>query len=124
MGESNSVDGIVESALPDRTTIALPLNGVMVGCRMTAAQRGAQTKVIIRPEALELLPRPARPPTANVADGRVVETVYLGQSIRYLVRVGPAVLTIRAAHRPGDQLVERGAPVTVAFPREAAALLI
>jgi ABC-type Fe3+/spermidine/putrescine transport system ATPase subunit len=124
MGESNSLDGIVESTSADSATIALPFKGVVVGCRIAAAQRGARTKVIIRPEALEVLPGAARLPTTNVAGGRVEEMVYLGQSIRYLVRVGPAVLTIRAAHRPGDQLVESGASVTVAFPREATALLI
>jgi ABC-type Fe3+/spermidine/putrescine transport system ATPase subunit len=124
MGESNALDGVVESLSDDFAAVALPLYGVVVKCRTTGAQCGARAKVIIRPEALELSPRQFEPPIGNVAEGRVEETVYLGQSIRYLVRVGQAVLTVRAAHRPGNQFFDRGAPVTVSFPTQATALVI
>jgi putative spermidine/putrescine transport system ATP-binding protein len=124
MGESNSLEGIVESVSADCATVALPFNSVAVECRAATAQRAARAKVIIRPEALQLSRGPTGSSTANVASGRVEEAVYLGTSIRYLVRVGQAVLAVRAAHRPGDQFFERGAPVTVVFPRQATALLI
>jgi ABC-type Fe3+/spermidine/putrescine transport system ATPase subunit len=124
MGESNSLEGIVGSSSDDRVIISLPFDGVTVECRAAALRSGGKVQVILRPEALRLLPASGGSSQPNLAAGHIEEMVYLGQSIRYLVRVGPTLLAVRVAHRPGKEVISCGDAVVVAFPKQAPALPI
>jgi putative spermidine/putrescine transport system ATP-binding protein len=122
MGESNSVDGVVMRTSAEDAVVALQFGGVSVRCKMSQANPGAKASVIIRPEALTLS-GPTTGWQANIAPGEVEEMIYLGQAIRYVVRVGAQRLIVRAAHRPGEAIINPGDEVSVAFPERATALL-
>jgi putative spermidine/putrescine transport system ATP-binding protein len=121
MGESNSLVGRVEARSAGTATIALPFEGVRVECRTMVAHPGAAMTVIIRPEAFELVPSGSQGLKPNSVEGCILDVVYLGQSIRYLVRVSGTQLAVRVAHRAGERIIERGDAVTVLFPKQASA---
>jgi len=103
IGETNMIDGIVESAegrwyVVDsggigRVAVADP-RGYRVGDRVT---------LTIRPERLRIMPRgQSAPAGANVFEGRVDESVYSGFHSKYYVRVaGDRVLRVFRQH--GEQ---------------------
>jgi ABC-type Fe3+/spermidine/putrescine transport system ATPase subunit len=124
MGESNSLEGVVETSANGIATVALQFNEVTVECQTNCAQRGDKVQAILRPESLELLPAGAESVGLGTAEGQIQELLYLGQSIRYLVRVGPALLKVRVAHRPGAPVYDPGSVVKVGFPKRTTVLHI
>jgi spermidine/putrescine ABC transporter ATP-binding subunit len=124
MGESNSLEGVVESNANGVATVALQFNDVTVECHTNYAQRGDKVQAILRPESLEILPAGAESVGLGSAEGQIQELLYLGQSIRYVVRIGPALLKVRVAHRPGAPVYDVGSVVKVGFPKQTTVLHI
>jgi putative spermidine/putrescine transport system ATP-binding protein len=125
VGESNFVDGVVEAGGGDGSLIAMPESGRRVFGPATAVPPGQSVRLMFRPEALTLRPEPAtdRHDGLNALPGVVEEVVYLGQSVRYVVRVDELRLMVRAPHRPGEPIFPRGARVVVTWPRIATLIL-
>jgi spermidine/putrescine ABC transporter ATP-binding subunit len=124
MGESNSLVGEVVAKSGSMATIGLAFDGIRIECQTAAALAGRAAMVVIRPEALELRPASARERQPNSVDGFILDTVYLGQSIRYGVGIGDAQLIARVSHRAGERIFEPGSALSVLFPKQAAAFPI
>lgn len=87
LGETNLLEGTVVRAEGERVWVNTEV-GVVVGRATGKAAAGATVAISIRPEALHLGPAPAG--EANVWDGQVHDTVYLGELAQHSVRVGGA----------------------------------
>jgi spermidine/putrescine ABC transporter ATP-binding subunit len=124
VGESNSFDGVVDEVSPVSTAIHLPAVRSRIHGPVIEAVVGQPVRAVIRPEALSLHShRTAVENSVNAIEGCVEEVVYLGQAIRYTVRVGDLPLTVRLPHQPGASVFESGARVTITWSRPATLLL-
>jgi iron(III) transport system ATP-binding protein len=88
IGETNLLEAKVKNAA-DRQGVAVETDaGELIG-RITddhwTPTSGEKVQVSIRPEAIRILPEGAQ------LEGRVVETMYLGESIQYRVRIAQGV---------------------------------
>ncbi|MBX6366653.1 MAG: ABC transporter ATP-binding protein [Rhodospirillales bacterium] len=113
VGESNVIagraaarkDGLVEIELEDGARICV------AGDRIPDA--GAEVRVLVRPERLELASDGA---AINRVAGTVVETVYLGTSYKYRLRVpGGREWLVRRPVRAGEAPLAPGDSVAVGF---------
>lgn len=115
IGESNLLDGTVVSVAGDVATVAMALGGHAVGAAR-GLPPGKAVRLLLRPEAFASLEGGA-PLGANRLAGVVETAEYLGQSIRYLVRVDETEILLRETrregirrHAPGDRIVLEWSP--------------
>jgi ABC-type Fe3+/spermidine/putrescine transport system ATPase subunit len=122
VGESNFLDGVVEA----KTTAGTSIQSSALGCSIlgptTTAQPDAAVRLMIRPEAIDVCAE-AAPLQDNVLAGVVVEMVYLGQTVRYLVQTSGALLTVRSPHRPGARIFQQDEPVKLTWSRASTLIL-
>jgi spermidine/putrescine ABC transporter ATP-binding subunit len=106
IGESNllhaRIDGDGRSAMLD--------NGVAVALPR-AAQAGTEIGLLVRPEAIELVP----PNAAGGLAGIVDEVVYLGSTLKYFVRLDNGLKLLARRNFGGGALPGRGDRVHVAW---------
>jgi putative spermidine/putrescine transport system ATP-binding protein len=125
VGESNFLDGVVEALTTEGSTILISRAQVRLYGPTAMVRPGQAVQLMIRPEALRLcedagdLPRNE----SNAIRCVVEEVVYLGQTIRYTVRVDGFSLMVRAPHRPADPIFALGVPVMVTWPRATTLIL-
>ncbi len=113
VGESNLFDGI---AGPDATAEVPGLGRLFLAAQ--AGTPGARVTLLLRPEALRI--GGAADPLANRAAGQVVETVFLGLSVKLRIQPegGPELL-VRLPLRPSEPPPAlEGEIVTVGFAPE------
>jgi len=122
VGESNVLRGVVETASPEGVTVCLTPAGPRVHGPAGPVAPGQPVRLMIRPEALTLRDG-AGEAASNALPGVVEEALYLGQAIRYTVRAGDLVLTVREPHRTADPTFAPQARVTVSWPRHATILV-
>jgi ABC-type Fe3+/spermidine/putrescine transport system ATPase subunit len=125
VGESNFLDGVLESTEADGSSISIPDIRQHIDGPATSARPGQAVRVMIRPEALTLCEPVSemQDRSRNALPGEVEEVVYLGQTVRYMVRVDQLRLMVRAPHRPSDPIFARGVVVMVTWPRTATLIL-
>jgi spermidine/putrescine ABC transporter ATP-binding subunit len=125
VGESNFLDGMLESTGPEGSTIAISGLEQPVGGPVAAARPGQAVRLMIRPEALMVREGGGESSrgAANAVAGVIEEVVYLGQTVRYVVRVDAVRLMVRAPHRPSDPILGKGKVVEVSWPRAATLIL-
>jgi spermidine/putrescine ABC transporter ATP-binding subunit len=125
VGESNFLDGVLESTDADGSSISIPDIGQYIDGSATGVRPGQTVRVMIRPEALTLCQpaREIRDRARNALLGEVEEVVYLGQSVRYIVHIDPLRLMVRTPHLPSDPIFARGTEVMVTWPRTATLIL-
>lgn len=125
IGESNLLDGIVEGSDPYGITIALPSIGVSVRASRCSAEPGQVVHVLIRPEAIDIYAgMEATLGDENRVSGQVLEVVYAGQSIRYLVDVGGCQILVRRPHRPNQPIIPQGTGVTLTWAPSATLVIV
>jgi spermidine/putrescine transport system ATP-binding protein len=140
IGTTNLLAGTVSSATADGAVLELEAGGrCMVGADGLAP--GAAVEIAVRPEALELVPRPAGDPGAAGAAGSaggaggaggaaagswlrgtVEQSAYLGTSISYQVRTDGGPRVVASVPRMQGRLAT-GTPVEVRW-RSADALVL
>lgn len=111
VGESNllpcRVDG-VSNGLG-----SLTLDGRMFGsARLTGQSVGDAGWLFVRPEHVELRPQDTRKSDRNLLEGIVEDALFLGETTRYSIRCGEALLTVKQQNR-GEGEFHRGAAVSV-----------
>jgi iron(III) transport system ATP-binding protein len=79
-----------------------------------AASEAARAEIAFRPHAV-LLGTPAGA-DAIALDGVVAGAEFLGEFVRYDVRVGSATVTVDRAHLSGATRIENGTPVSLSVP--------
>lgn len=125
IGESNFLDGVLERTMEDGSDISIPSIGQQIDGPATAVSPGQAVRVMIRPEALTLCGPGSGTGdgSRNAVRGEVEEVVYLGQTVRYMVRIDRLRLMVRAPHRPSDPIFARSTEVVVTWPRTATLIL-
>jgi spermidine/putrescine ABC transporter ATP-binding subunit len=125
VGESNFLSGVLDAVTGDSSNIAIPdLRERIVG-PPTTVRVGEAVRVMIRPEALMLHEAGSErhDRASNAWRGEVEEVVYLGQTVRYMVRVAGLPLMVRAPHQAARPIFARGTEVVVSWPRAATLIL-
>jgi spermidine/putrescine ABC transporter ATP-binding subunit len=123
VGESNFLAAVAEAVTPDRVTLRVDGLERPVHAPAAAVATGQPVRVMVRPEAVRLGPPDAGAGADNALPGRIEEVVYLGQAVRYLVRVGGLPLVAREPHRGGEPIRPVGAAVTASWPVAAAVVV-
>ncbi|MEO9189422.1 MAG: ABC transporter ATP-binding protein [Acetobacteraceae bacterium] len=125
LGESNILEAVVVAV---GETVVLQVRGSHAALRARGAPslaRGQGVKVVIRPESMRLLGRDET--AANVAEGILKETVFVGGVSRFFVMLpGDAMLSVKqltthsdAVPQPGDAVrIGWGLDETVVLPTD------
>ncbi len=123
VGLSNIVPVEVVATNADGATVRV--FGQTIRSRRPALHSENHTSLVLRPEALRLLPE-----GAEGARARVVNMTYVGPMARYRVVVedgthedDPPLLTVDIYNPGPDQFFAQGTPVTLQLPEEVPALL-
>jgi len=84
IGESNKLEGVVESVMPQQVRVHLANGSTIHARRVTASTVGQMTIVSIRPEKLTFMDLPGD--AANRIPARFITRHYVGEYIRYHFR--------------------------------------
>jgi spermidine/putrescine transport system ATP-binding protein len=122
IGTTNLLSGTVASVTADGAILDLDAGGFcVVGADGLAP--GAAVEIAVRPEALELIPRPAED-TAAADDaagswlrGTVEQSAYLGTSINYQVRMDVGQRVVASVPRTHGR-ISAGTPVEIRWRPE------
>jgi len=118
LGESNLLAGVVERAAAGATVVRLE-DGTTIRALPAEAREGQSVQAMVRPEVLRLVPGGEDADDDNVLPGVIEEAVYLGQSIRYTVKLGAARVLVRSPGGAGRRSWEVGTRASVAWPASA-----
>jgi putative spermidine/putrescine transport system ATP-binding protein len=107
VGESTLLPGRLTERDGQTATIALASGAVVAAQAPRGVTSGADVRLLLRPEKIRLLP-----PGEGQLDGRVTDTIYLGDSTRYQVDLGQGLSLFARGHnradlpdfRPGDRV--------------------
>ena len=114
IGESNLLRGRVAASHGEESTVALAAGPIL---RTPPAAADGEVAALIRPEAVAVGPSAER--LANRFHGEVIETVYLGMSVKYRIRIADGLeILARAAARPGEAALEPGGRVALGWGRD------
>ena len=120
-GRAGAVNGgAVAVALADAPA------GLAAPARSDGPGAGETVLLAVRPEKIEIAPRPPPPGTLNAMAGEVTEVAYLGSVSTYRVRLdsGRTVVSTQTNRlRQGGGAIGRGARVHLSWPVEASILL-
>jgi len=109
IGENNNLHGIVDSFDGDLCHVTLTGGEKITATRVNVYGEGMPTTLSIRPERLFIGPAPEG--VRNRVGGEVVETVYLGDHLRVILKIaGNANIMVKmqaSAHLPTPQPGER-----------------
>ena len=115
LGESNFVDATVETAGAAESIVRLG-SGTAITVRNNAFSASSKVRLMLRPEAIQLRATEAVPGAPTNQFTAVVEDCeYLGQSIRYRVRVDGVALLVRESRQPGGRQLANGDRVAIRF---------
>ena len=127
IGTTNLLAGTVASVTVDGVILDLEAGGrCVVGAQGLAP--GAAVEIAVRPEALELIPRPAEDPAAaddaagSWLRGTVEQSAYLGTSVNYQVRMGAGQRVVASVPRTQGR-ISAGTPVMIRWRSEDALVL-
>ena len=115
----NGRDGVEVELADAALSLAAPANG-------ERPPEGAAVSVAVRPEKIEIAPRPPPAGRANAVAGVVAEIAYLGSTSTYRIRLdsGREVISTRTNRLRADgAAVAVGARVHLSWPVEASILL-
>jgi iron(III) transport system ATP-binding protein len=125
VGTINLVPGRVEAASASGGAVfESPALGRITLPRADAAAPGGTAEIALRPHTLALAaPGHATDTSHQWVDGRVAEREFLGEFIRYTVKVGDTALIIDSTHYAGEPSFAPGNAVRVGVNPERARLL-
>ena len=122
IGTTNLLAGTVASVTVDGVILDLDAGGrCVVGAHGLAP--GAAVEIAVRPEALELIPRPAEDPAAaddaagSWLRGTVEQSAYLGTSVNYQVRMDVGQRVVASVPRTQGR-ISAGTPVMIRWRSE------
>jgi iron(III) transport system ATP-binding protein len=116
IGRANLLDARVVAVEADATTLEVRGARLRRPGRSPAAEPGRSVRLVVRPEALDLVPE-----GREGLRGTVLSRVFLGEKVEYQVRAGEDLFQV-TAYTPGRVFAPRD-PVTLVIRPEAVALL-
>jgi ABC-type Fe3+/spermidine/putrescine transport system ATPase subunit len=130
IGETNFIDGTVESACDGEVTLATPVGSVRgrwLGEAADGLEPGSAVRCSVRPECVDVVDDTAdTPPASNRLAARVASSVYHGSLDEFVVEVGEgdAALEMKATmHNPGKHGRRVGDSIAVVFRPEDVVVL-
>jgi putative spermidine/putrescine transport system ATP-binding protein len=115
IGESNFIDGKVETHDGNTTCVAVPGVGEIRARRKQGVESGAAVALTVRPEKIVTTNEDAMP-GMNVVSGTVSDVIFVGEMRRYVVELpGGHELVLKAQNRSGVQSFGRGDAIKVAW---------
>jgi len=121
LGESNSLCGKVVRAESSRLVVRTSAGMEVVTGEGVELAAGREVRLAIRPEQVGFLGSEER--SDNVAEGVVEEVVYLGEAVRYLVRLTPGeLLCVKRQNQRGSVNPQVGQPVRLGWSADAVIL--
>ncbi len=121
LGESNSLGGTIARADASRFVVRTSAGLEVVGCEGHGMTEGHEVNLAIRPEQIVFLGPDER--SDNVAEGVVEDAVYLGEAVRYLVRLKSGeLLCVKRQNRRDGTDPKAGQPVRLGWSTDAVIL--
>ncbi len=115
IGENNRLKGVVTGdGQDDVITVKLDSNDVVKALAVNAGAKGERTLLSIRPERVEINPRPK---TMDVVlEGKILELIYLGDHIRARLEVAENPnFIVKIPNKSGNDAIGQGRAVTVGW---------
>jgi putative spermidine/putrescine transport system ATP-binding protein len=117
IGESNRLEGTVAAA-PDGRPVLITASGLRLPARPGGAPAGEPAVLYLRPERIAI---GAEGGAAGGVAGDVVEAVYVGEAMRYVVRAaGGETFTVKRLNLDTADRLKIGARVTLRWDPDAA----
>jgi len=117
IGENNNLDGEVLSLNGETCTVRLDDGTQVEAAKINVWAEGARTTLSIRPERLYVGDAPAE--AFNKLTGSVVETIYLGDHLRIIVRLtGGTEIMVKMPATPDFAMPRSGDSVPLSFRTE------
>ncbi len=121
IGLANFLEGAVVRRDGGCAVVATPIGEVI--CRDDqGVAASAATKVLIRPESIRIAKRSAAPDTPNTFPARILDALFNGSIVEYLVVTDGADIQLRV-QQFAPRLFSAGEEIRVAFDPEAAKLV-
>jgi ABC-type Fe3+/spermidine/putrescine transport system ATPase subunit len=121
VGETNFLRGTVVDIAGDRLQVRTAGGACVWVAGPAALALGEPAVVVVRPERLALA---GSEPWDNKLPGKVEDVVFVGESTRYAVRVGPAeTLAVKVPNASQQRALGPGEPVMLGFRSEDAGML-
>ena len=123
IGENNTLNGVIKSISGDRCVVTLDSGDEIDAKPVNVTQPGERTKVSIRPERVEFKPE-MMPEGAHMIDAEVLEIIYMGDTLRAVLRVaGSDGFVMKMRNTLGQTRLEPGQKIKVGWhPQDARAL--
>ncbi len=123
IGENNKLPGTVEELSGDRALVRLTTGELIDATPVNVTQKGQKTLVSIRPERVEFKPE-MMPADAHTIDAEVLETIYMGDILRVVMRVaGSDDFVMKMRNTLGQTRLSPGEHIRIGWaPADARAL--
>lgn len=123
IGESNLFQCEIVERAGDVLRVNLE-NGVSVRVHTNGNGNLADKKpwLLVRPEKLSLWPHDDATASDNSIEGVVAESIFLGETTRYLIEVGEQLWTAKVQNR-GTEIIGEGEPIKISWKPEDAVLV-
>jgi putative spermidine/putrescine transport system ATP-binding protein len=123
IGENNKLQGTVETIDGATCTVRLATGEVIDATPVNVTAKGQTTLVSIRPERVEFKPEMI-PAGTHTLPAEVVETIYMGDLLRTVVRVaGSDSFVIKCRNTQGQRVLKPGERIEIGWsPGDARAL--
>ena len=123
IGENNKLPGTIEELSGDRALVRLATGELIDATPVNVVQKGQSTLVSIRPERVEFKPE-SMPEGAHTIDAVVLETIYMGDILRVVMRVaGSDDFVMKMRNTLGQTRLSPGEHIRIGWaPADARAL--
>ena len=123
IGENNKLPGTIEELSGDRALVRLATGELIDATPVNVTQKGQKTLVSIRPERVEFKPE-SMPEGAHTIDAVVLETIYMGDILRVVMRVaGSDDFVMKMRNTLGQTRLSPGEHIRIGWaPADARAL--
>lgn len=112
VGDSNLFRGETMGGGPDEHAVSLP-DGTVLHCPASSRRSGPVT-LLVRPEKISIRASDATPHD-NTLCGRIVDAVFLGETLDYRISAGGNEVIVRQQNRPGTTVSRPGEEVTLSW---------
>ena len=116
VGDSNLSNGAVAKADGDERELRLP-DGTIIRCVSRRALSETET-VLVRPERMRIVNPDGMSPRSNSLRGRIIDVIFLGEILEYVVSAGGQEVFVREQNRAESPQLRPGADVLLSWAIE------